>query len=136
VLHGQVVTGFGLAGHGIAFYAGCRWYVRDDGRDGNAYKRLRLVMAVDIGRRPAIAGGFLPYALIERGASVCNALSIPITPPRGRFASSYLRETTGSVVMADPNRLAATLVARRASSDPRCEQNPSDVSVAGKAVQR
>jgi hypothetical protein len=29
---GDVATGLGLAAYGIGFYAGCRWYVRDDGR--------------------------------------------------------------------------------------------------------
>jgi hypothetical protein len=29
---GQVVTGLGLGAYGIAFYVGCRWYVRDDER--------------------------------------------------------------------------------------------------------
>lgn len=29
---GEVVTGLGLAGYGVGWYALCRWYVRDDGR--------------------------------------------------------------------------------------------------------
>jgi hypothetical protein len=29
---GQVATGLGLMAYGTAFYAGSRWYVRDDGR--------------------------------------------------------------------------------------------------------
>lgn len=29
---GQVLEGMGLGAYGLAFYAGCRWYVHDDAR--------------------------------------------------------------------------------------------------------